>query len=83
MHLDASSPLIRSHHANWRLHAMDRHPFLDQKDELAYSFAVCLSAKDAKAVRASLLEMIADIRKRTDPSPSEELFCLNLDWFRV
>ncbi len=83
MHLEAHSPMIRSHHANWCLRAMERHPFLDQKNELAYSLAVCLSMADAESIRSRLLQFVKDTRKITDPSPSEDLYCMNLDWFRV
>ena len=42
-----------------------------------------LSRKDIPKVRELLLDAIEKIATRVQASPSEELMCLNLDWFTV
>lgn len=81
-HLEASSPFVSRHHANWRLKAMSRHEMMESS-ELAFSSPMTLSKADAEKVRQALVEMIKRINQIRDPSPSETLWCLGLDWFRV
>lgn len=81
-HLEAGSPLVSRHHANWRIKAMERHPSLSQS-ELCYSSPMTLSKKDALLIRQRLGEIISEVNKIRDPSPSEELHCLNIDWIKI
>lgn len=80
-HLESTSPLVSRHHGNWRVKAMEKHPSLSV-EELAYTCPMSLSEKDAKLVRKILLSSISEIGKIRDPSPSEQAYCLNIDWFR-
>jgi predicted transcriptional regulator len=81
-HLESTSPWISRHHANWRIKAMEKHPSLSES-ELAYSSPMSLSAKDAKKIREVLMQTVKDVVKIRDPSPCEEAWCLNMDWFRI
>lgn len=83
MHLEHDSPLIRNHHANWRLRAIEKHSFLKPSEEIAYSFVATLSKEDANHIRDLVIDFAKNIRKISDPSHPEKLFCLNLDWFEV
>lgn len=82
-HLEAESPFVARHHGNWRIKAMERHPVLRSSDELAYTAPMTLSEKDVAQIR----KLLADLVQRTDEivttSPSEKLYCMNLDWFEV
>jgi uncharacterized protein (TIGR02147 family) len=82
IHLAPDSPWIKQHHANWRGRALESITRHDPRD-LHYSSPMTLSKKDFEKVRAQLLAAIGEVGKVVDPSPSEELVCLNLDWFRV
>lgn len=82
-HLHPESPHIISHHRSWRLKAIDTYPTLNLSQELAYSVAACLSREDALKIRQMLIQTIAELRKISDPSPSECLYALNLDWIQV
>jgi hypothetical protein len=42
---------------------------------------VSLSVEDASKVKALLLTAFEGSMKIVKPSPSEKVFCLNLDWF--
>jgi uncharacterized protein (TIGR02147 family) len=81
-HLSADSPFVKNHHNNWRQKASDymnyQYPL-----KLHYTSPMTLSEKDAETVRAILVQTIDQIGKVVDPSPAEQLMCLNVDWFRV
>jgi uncharacterized protein (TIGR02147 family) len=83
IHLDHLSSLINHHHMNWRLKSITHHQSLDKEKELAYSLCVALSTEDALKIRSVLLKAIENIRKTSDPSPSEVLYNLNMDWLKV
>jgi uncharacterized protein (TIGR02147 family) len=79
-HVDAKSPWVRVHHTNWRqraMHSLDK----IQNDDLHYTSPLTLSKADAKIVQEKIIQFIEQINKVVDPSPSESLFCLNIDWF--
>lgn len=81
-HLEPESPFVRLHHLNWRNRALLN---LDQVDneKLHYSSPMTLGIKDVPIVRNRLVKLIEDVGGILDPSPNEELMCLNIDWFRV
>lgn len=82
MHLKADSPLVKSHHQNYRHKAI-----LSLEDEndfnLHYSGVLTLSKKDALKIRALVLKMIADTEEILIPSANEEIMSLNLDIFKL
>lgn len=79
-HLDADSPYINHHHRNWRHKGIEK---MESKnsEHLFFTSPMSLSKKTALEVRQVLTEAIAVIMKKTEPSPSEVTYCLNLDWF--
>lgn len=81
-HIEAGSPLVARHHGNWRVKAMERHPMITD-EELSYTAPVTLSNDDVKKIRALLADLVQNANKIVQPSLSERLFCLNLDWFEV
>ena len=91
LHLDADSPLIRKHHANWRLRALDsleREPLkerqgADRLKPLHYSLVMSLSRKDLARVREALLEAVSRTEEILGPSPEETGACLNIDLFEI
>ena len=82
LHLESSSPNIPRHHQNWRNRALLKYEELGEEDA-AYTAPITLSLKDAALVRERVLNFIAETVAFVEPSPSEELFCLCLDWFKV
>lgn len=83
IHLDNTSALLNQNHNNWRLKAIDRHPKMNRENELAYSLCVAVSEKDVMKVKSILLKAIEEIRKVSDPSDSEVIYNLNMDWLKV
>ena len=81
-HLESTSPWVRTHHSNWRQRAIQS---LDssQIENLHYTSPLTISKKDSELVREKIIQFIEQTNSIVDPSLSEELFCLNIDWFLV
>ena len=82
IHLESDSPSIPRHHQNWRSRASYKYERFTP-DDLAYTAPFTLSKKDAGAIREKVLQFIAETLAVVKESPSEELYCLCVDWFRV
>lgn len=82
IHLSSESPWINSLHRNWRLKALESLK-TDNAGKLHYSSPMTLSISDAEKIRSKIVKMIEEVGKAVDASPSEGLFCLNVDWFTV
>jgi uncharacterized protein (TIGR02147 family) len=81
-HVGEESMLVARHHANWRQRNIQKVDTL-KREELMFTCPVTLSHKDFAKVREDIVQFIESFRKRIDPSPSEEMACLNIDWVRV
>lgn len=81
-HIEASSPWVNVHHMNWRNRAIHSLNSASPAD-LHYTAPVTLSAADCEVIKERLIQLIQDVRATVDPSPSEKMYCLNLDWFEV
>lgn len=58
---------------------------LEKKDDrnLSYNSALSLSREDVEWMRNEILKFIAEMSKRIEQSESQEMVCLNIDWFRL
>lgn len=74
------SPFVNQHHHNWRQKSLETMSFRREED-LFVTAPVSLSAEDSVKVKALLLTAFESAMKIVKPSPSEKVFCLNLDWF--
>lgn len=82
-HLEATSPLVQRHHANWRLKAIHRHEALTSR-ELAYTCPVSLRREDQAALRELLVNTIqAFLKTVTESEPPDTAACLTIDWFEI
>jgi uncharacterized protein (TIGR02147 family) len=81
-HLGASSPLAAVHHRNWRVVAMNRYERMNSRD-FAFTSPVTLSRADAAHVREVLVGAVSAVTKLVEPSPSESLCLLNIDWLEL
>lgn len=81
-HITAKDPLVIKHHQNWRLQAMNKMQLRnDNHFFLTAPFAV--SKEAAEALRTELPAFVEKIQKIVGPSESEEVWCLNIDYFSV
>jgi uncharacterized protein (TIGR02147 family) len=81
-HLEQGSPHLLKHHTNWRLRAIQAGEDLNEK-ELMYTVNVALSKNDFQFLREEMVGFIQDFLKKANPSASEEIACLNMDWFWI
>lgn len=58
---------------------------LEKKDDrnLSYNSALSLSREDGEWMGNEILKFIAEMSKRIEQSESQEMVCLNIDWFRL
>jgi uncharacterized protein (TIGR02147 family) len=80
--ISGDSPALSRHHMNWRMRALEAL----QRDvalPTCYTSPMTLSASDIKEVQRILHEAISKIEPLVEPSPAEDLYCLNIDWFKV
>lgn len=82
LHLPEGSPVLSQHHQNWRLRAFEKYAEPKNLDAF-YTAPVTLSEADAKILKERILNFISESVKLISSSPSEKLYCLNLDWFEV
>jgi hypothetical protein len=79
-HLDAESPFINNHHINRRHKAIQT---MEQRksSNLFFTGPMSLSQDTAQEIRQMLPQLIETVMKKVEPSPSENVYCLNVDWF--
>lgn len=80
-HVGNDSPFVNKHHQNWRVRGFQNMDARDEKN-LFYTCPMSLSKETAEQVRTLMLNSIQEILKMVGPSKSEEVFCLNMDWFK-
>ncbi len=80
LHLPKDSPYIKPRHISWRLKAIEHldHP---SEEDLFFSSPVSLSKRDFAHFQMEITKFIEAWLKSVAASPSEELACLNIDWF--
>lgn len=80
-HLEANSYLIKNRQIQWRLRGFEKmDDLLD--DELFYTAPMSLSKKAIVEIRDELLKTVQRVVATVEQSDSEEVMCLNIDWFR-
>lgn len=82
MHLPKASPLIRQHHGNLRLRALD-HLATGDAEGIHYSTVSSLSAQDAEKLHAKIVEWIAQYNSVVRDSPEEVLVGFNVDFYSL
>ena len=82
VHLPRQSPLISLHHNNWRQRAiLDSQKNSDEG--IHFSGAYVLAKKDVEKIKELVQGLITAANAVAGPSESEELVCLNCDFFIV
>lgn len=79
-HIPAKSLLVNKHHQNWRLQGFQKMIHADDQS-LFVTAPMNLSKAVANQIREELPEFIQRITKLVEPSPSEVVRCLNIDYF--
>lgn len=80
VHVDNDSPFVLKHHTNWRIKALQDMSTRSERD-LFFTGPMSISKKDFDQIRESITKLIKDIVEKAKKSSSEELVCLNIDFF--
>jgi uncharacterized protein (TIGR02147 family) len=82
IHLEKSSPILKQHHSNWRIKAIQKFDRPEATD-LTFTAPLSLSEKDFNKLREELVQFIqrlSDVVEKTEP---EEIYAVNLDFIRI
>ena len=82
VHLNRESPLIRQHHTNWRMAAVQS-LMNANKTDIHYSTVSSLSAADADKLRIDMTQLIEHYVSTIEPSKEEVIYGFNLDFFNL
>lgn len=80
IHIGSDSPLINSHHRNWRLKSLEDLSNFKTED-LRYSGVICVTKEDGVKIREIILNAIKKSESIMRKSGDEELFTLLLDFY--
>lgn len=81
-HINSESGIIKLHHKNWRLKALERQEHKEDFD-LFYTGPMTVAYQDADKVKKILEEALKKIYGVIEVTNPNEVYCLNMDWFRV
>lgn len=82
VHLSRESALIKQHHTNLRLSAVQS-LISSRKSDVHYSTVSTLSKADVEVLRAKMIELIETYVATVHPSKEEELVAFNLDFYSL
>lgn len=83
MHLEHDSPWIDRHHMNMRYHAMKSLERGRKSEDLHFSTIYTLSQQDYAVVRERFIKFLEGVDELARPSPEEDAFVMNIDWYRL
>ena len=81
-YISRDSRFVNQHHLNWRLKAIEQLSNTSD-EELAFTNSIAISKKDFLKIREELVRFLETYKKIGDPSPSEELCFLTVDWRKL
>lgn len=81
-HLEKNSPFLKQHHANWRIRAIQKKDLKDAED-LTFTAPLSLSKKDFHYLREEMVELIKKVSDTVKDTEAEEIYCFNLDFFKI
>lgn len=81
-HLEKSSPFLKQHHANWRIKSIQKKDISDEND-LSFTAPLSLSKKDFDFLREEIVQLIKKVSDTVTETSPEDVYCFNLDFFKV
>ncbi len=81
-HVEKDSPYYKQHHTNWRIKSIQK---LDRSpgDDLTFTGPLSISAEDFDLLKEEMVKLIQKVSSVVKDSPAEEIYCLNLDFFKI
>ena len=80
--LEKDSPLILARQRAWRVKAFQEMEGA-HRENFFYTCPYVASKKTLDSIRGKLLKLVEETLEDVKPSESEELFCMNIDWFKA
>lgn len=82
VHLNRESPLIRQHHTNWRIAAIQS-LVNEDKSDIHYSTVSTLSKVDVENLKVEMTKLIERYVETVKPSKEEVMYGFNLDFYSL
>ncbi len=82
VHLGDDDPLIKNHHTNWRVRAIESIKNRKSQD-LFFSTVYSFSKKDQAIIKKRILTLISELDPLIINSQEEVAGCLNIDFFEI
>lgn len=81
-YIGSSHHIVNKHHQNWRLLGFQK-MIHSNENNFFYTAPMTLSKEVAEEIRRQLPGFVEEIIKKVQPSKSETLYSLNIDWFEI
>ncbi|MBT3583829.1 MAG: TIGR02147 family protein [Halobacteriovoraceae bacterium] len=79
-HIGGDSPMINTHHTNWRKKAFEAYESSEQEN-LFYTLPMSVGVEESAVMREMTMDFIQRMVKVLRPSKEEKLMCLGIDFF--
>lgn len=81
-HIEKNSPYYKQHHTNWRIKSIQK---LDRPvdEDLTFTGPLSASQEDFELLREEMVKLIQRVSSVVKDSKAQDIYCLNLDFFRV
>jgi len=83
IYVGRESVFLRNHLINWRTKSMEHIRDRNQNEDLYFSSPVAVSFEDRKVIAQKIRQFLQEFKSVTDPSESQIVCCLNIDWFQT
>jgi uncharacterized protein (TIGR02147 family) len=81
-YVSRDSHFVNKHHLNWRLKSVAQLDYVPD-DELVFTHAIAVSERDFSRIREEIVRFLEIYKTISEPSPSEKICFLNIDWRRL
>lgn len=81
-HIEKTSPFLKQHHANWRIKSIQKKDNSEIED-LSFTAPLSLSKKDFDFLREEMVQLIKKVSDKVTETNPEEVYCFNLDFFKI
>lgn len=81
-HIEKTSPFYKQHHTNWRIKSIQKMDNLSEEN-LFFTAPLSVSQEDFEMLREEMLKLIQRVSSVVKDSRAEDIFCLNMDFFRI
>jgi uncharacterized protein (TIGR02147 family) len=81
-HVDKNSPYYKQHHTNWRIKSIQK---LDRSEDgdMTFTGPLSVSQDDFDLLKEEMVKLIQRVSTVVKDSEAEDIYCLNLDFFKI